>query len=291
MAEDYYNQIKPEDVWIFPKVSSAKQRRYYDKASLVHPAKMPTFLVQKIITEYSKPGDIVLDPMAGIGTTLIEAVLLGRNAIGVEYEQKFVSIIELNLKSVEVFRNKIKGMGKAAILKGDSRQLSKVLKENTDKIDAVITSPPFEDNTSGLKHNARGKDVVEGRAEMDTYSKDKSNKEQLGNLSGETYFDAMLLVYKGCFDVLRRGGAMALVTKNFVRKGEMVRLDLDTIKLCQAAGFSFKERKYRKLETVSFWIRNARKKFYQKHPEKVSGDPFAEYEDVLVFEKKNAEAA
>ena len=78
---------------------------------------------------------------------------------------------------------------------------------------------------------------------------------------------------------------MALVTKNFVRKGKMMRLDLDTIKLCQAAGFTFKERKYRKLDSVSFWISSARKKFYKNNPDKISGDPFAEYEDVLVFEK------
>ena len=30
----YYERIKPEDIWIFPKVSSQKQRRYYDKENL-----------------------------------------------------------------------------------------------------------------------------------------------------------------------------------------------------------------------------------------------------------------
>ena len=57
--ENYYSQIKPENVWLFPKVSSHKQRRYYNKESLVHPAKMPTFFVQKIINEYSKPGKTI----------------------------------------------------------------------------------------------------------------------------------------------------------------------------------------------------------------------------------------
>jgi 16S rRNA G966 N2-methylase RsmD len=45
-------------------------------------AKCPPQLTKFAITEYSGPGDTVLDPMAGSGTTLVEASLIGRNAIG-----------------------------------------------------------------------------------------------------------------------------------------------------------------------------------------------------------------
>ena len=38
------------------------------------------------ITRYTEPGDLVADPMCGIGTTLVEAIHLGRDAIGIEYE-------------------------------------------------------------------------------------------------------------------------------------------------------------------------------------------------------------
>jgi len=41
-------------------------------------------LVRNILLRYSKPGEWVLDQMCGSGTTLIEAKLLGRNAIGVD---------------------------------------------------------------------------------------------------------------------------------------------------------------------------------------------------------------
>jgi modification methylase len=34
------------------------------------------------------PGDLVADPMCGIGATLVEAIHLGRDAIGVEYEPR-----------------------------------------------------------------------------------------------------------------------------------------------------------------------------------------------------------
>jgi hypothetical protein len=41
------------------------------------------------ITRYSEPGDLVADPICGIGTTLVEAIHLGRDAIGTEYEPRW----------------------------------------------------------------------------------------------------------------------------------------------------------------------------------------------------------
>ena len=58
------------------------------------------------------------------------------------------------------------------------------------------------------------------------------------------------------------GGVMVLITKNFIREKKIVRLDLDTIKLCEAAGFTFVERWYRKLEHPSFWRIIYAKKFH-----------------------------
>ena len=43
------------------------------------------------ITRYTEPGDLVADPMCGIGTTLVEAIHLGRDAIGVEYEPRWAA--------------------------------------------------------------------------------------------------------------------------------------------------------------------------------------------------------
>jgi len=86
--------------------------------------------------------------------------------------------------------------------------------------------------------------------------------------------------------VLKEGGLMVLHTKNFIKKGEMVRLDLDTIKLCEAAGFKLKERKYRKHRNVSFWVKNSRKNYYRKNPSELCSDPYADFEDILVFKKE-----
>ncbi|GLY33428.1 hypothetical protein Kisp02_67930 [Kineosporia sp. NBRC 101731] len=46
---------------------------------------------------YSRPGDLVLDPMCGVCTTLVEAVHQGRDAIGIDLEAPFTSIARANL--------------------------------------------------------------------------------------------------------------------------------------------------------------------------------------------------
>ncbi len=165
-------------IWQFPRVSPIKQREdFYCKEAMSHPAKMPTYLAQAIILTYAKEGDLILDPMAGVGTTVIEAVKLGRKAIGIEYEEKFVKLCRRNL---ELTKAKQKGMiGKGAFIRGDARKLTECLTKHIERIDSIIFSPPFanvlagsaKDNMKKFKHGSAGKDYG-----------DKNDPNQIGNL-------------------------------------------------------------------------------------------------------------
>jgi DNA modification methylase len=99
----------------------------------------------------------------------------------------------------------------------------------------------------------------------------------IGNLKGESYLSAMLQVYSECFKVLKNGGLLVLVTKNFIRNKKIVPLDEDTIKLCEQARFTLIERHYRRLTAQSFW----RIIYQQKYPDA----PVIDREDILVFRK------
>jgi DNA modification methylase len=63
-------------------------------------AKCPPQLVKYGLRYYSKPGDTVLDPMVGSGTTLVEARLLGRNAIGYDIDPLARLIATVKSRSV-----------------------------------------------------------------------------------------------------------------------------------------------------------------------------------------------
>ena len=55
-----------------------------------HPCQMPESLLKRIIAASSNPGDCVLDPFSGSGTTAVAAQCLGRNYVGVEISEQYV---------------------------------------------------------------------------------------------------------------------------------------------------------------------------------------------------------
>ena len=71
------------------KNDTATRKRLMVPESFAHPAKGQLGMWALMIEKYSQPGETVLDPMAGIGTTLLGA-LMGRNCCLIELEQHFV---------------------------------------------------------------------------------------------------------------------------------------------------------------------------------------------------------
>ena len=277
-----------------------------------------------LIDRYTKPGDVILDCMAGSGTILV-ACSMGRNVICVDLEDKFVKMMEGNWQKIQQ-RGPQMGykMGEAVILQGDARNLEGLLadkvifsppyadtsiigvskgayspkrksynpdyddkakegynRDNPDNIgnlpygdiDAVITSPPFKEqmvDTDWMNKNFP-------RKHRGKHNPGEQMAENIGNLKGNSYLSEMLKVYKSAYKVLKPQGLLILVLKNFIRDKKEVRLDLDSIKLCEQAGFNLQERHYRKLSALSFW----RTIYRNKYP----SAPVIDREDVLVFRK------
>ena len=79
--------------WDIP--TEPRKRKYARETD--HPAVMPMTLAKRCVMITSRPGDVVLDPYAGSGTTLIAARDLGRKWVGVELNPDFVGMIERRL--------------------------------------------------------------------------------------------------------------------------------------------------------------------------------------------------
>ncbi len=79
------------DVWDIPYLNpKAKERVGY-------PTQKPVLLLERIIELGTDPGDLVLDPFCGSGTTLVAAQLLGRRCIGIDSSEEAVKITQERL--------------------------------------------------------------------------------------------------------------------------------------------------------------------------------------------------
>jgi modification methylase len=110
-----YEQMKQanDDVqmrsdWLFPICTGAERLKDDDDEKL-HPTQKPEALLYRVISSTTKPGDVVLDPFFGTGTTGAVAKKLGRHFIGIEREDTYIagalkriaSIRPLNAATIE----------------------------------------------------------------------------------------------------------------------------------------------------------------------------------------------
>jgi DNA modification methylase len=145
LAEPKRNTAEiPLAVWPCAQRTSQWQRhgRYLSESNR-HPGKMLPALARQAISAYSEPGDLVVDPMSGIGTTLVEAIHLGRRAAGVELEERWARLADEN---VDLARDQ-GATGSAQVISGDARELPRLL--GTRAAALLLTSPPYGDATLG----------------------------------------------------------------------------------------------------------------------------------------------
>jgi DNA modification methylase len=124
-------------VWSFPKRGSWATHRGDYRGNWA--PQIP----RTLILRYTEPGDTVLDPMAGSGTTCIEAVLLGRNCIAADISYGAVMLTHHRLYHL-VRALERRGGGKAEaqyrVFHGDARRLDKI---PDGSVDLVATHPPY----------------------------------------------------------------------------------------------------------------------------------------------------
>ena len=85
----------PSDIWQIPNVKA----NHVEKT--VHPCQFPVELIERLVLAMTDPGDWVLDPFLGVGTTAIAALIHGRKAIGAEVVPEYVAIARERVRLAE----------------------------------------------------------------------------------------------------------------------------------------------------------------------------------------------
>lgn len=82
-----------------------------NKTPKIHPTQKPVPLLKKLIEIFTDPGDVVIDPVAGSGTTLLAADECGRKAYGFEIKKNFFKEATELREKYQIRRAEIKTMG------------------------------------------------------------------------------------------------------------------------------------------------------------------------------------
>ena len=188
------------------------------------------YIPRNLLLRYSQPGDMVLDQFAGGGTTLVEAKLLNRNIIGVD----------VNDMALDRCREKIDfdhdgANGKVYLHKGDARNLDFIPDE---KIDFICTHPPY--------------------ADIIKYSDDLEN--DLSRCNVKDFLVEMEKVAYESYRVLKKGKFCAVLMGDTRKKGCMIPMSFEVMKIFQQAGFTLKEiiiKEQHNCRATGYWKTNS----------------------------------
>jgi len=195
-------------------------RKTPEELRLKHPAMFPAALAARLIECFAAPGDrVVLDPFAGLGSTLVAAAQAGIQGIG----------IELNLEYADIARGRLlEAGGSLALLHvADARDLSRYVAP--ESVDLVITSPPYWDILT-RRRTADGKALRNyGRASAD-----------IGRIAEyDDFLAALEQVFAQVLVALRPGGYCIVVVMDLRKHGRLYPFHSDLARRLQSVGFLY----------------------------------------------------
>ncbi len=184
--------------------------RSRSQEQLNHPAKFPEELVKRFVTYFTKKDGWILDPFAGVGSTLVACRESGRNAVGIELNKEFVEIGKSALKGVS-------GNGFQVMLLGNSQYSDQLLSSqfngNIPQFDYVITSPPY---WNMLRKSRGGNQSVHKMREEEGLNQYYSDSDSdLGNIEDyDEYIESVCSILRGLKPLLTERAYLTVVVQN-----------------------------------------------------------------------------
>lgn len=202
MSNDDKFELEKTSVWSFPN------RGNWSIHNGGFRGNWSPYVPRNIILRYSSPNSWILDQFAGGGTTIIEALLLNRNVIGLDISEKSINTIKENIKHLE-------HDVKTCIKKCDATNLDFI---KSGKIDLVCTHPPYLD-------------IVK-------YSDDEND---LSNMNLDVFIEKMRLVARESYRVLKKNCVCAVMIGDVRKNGKLIPLGMKTLDIFISEGFNLKE--------------------------------------------------
>ena len=216
-------ELEMNTVWSFP------QRGNWATHDAKFRGNWSPYIPRNLLLRYSNEGDMVLDQFAGGGTTLVEAKLLNRNIIGVDINP--LALGRCRDKTNFEYQNS----GNVQIVEGDACNLHFI---SDSSIDFICTHPPYS-NIIKYSENIEG---------------------DLSRLNSKDFLLGMKAVASECFRVLKKEKFCAVLMGDTRKKGCVIPMGFDVLKLFQEAGFTLKEliiKQQHNCKATGYWKTNS----------------------------------
>jgi len=195
-----------------------------------HGANKPPQLMKEFIEFFTKEEEIVLDPFAGVGGTLLGASLCGRKAIGIEINKKWALIYKKVCKAEDLQPH--------PVYIGDCLEIMEKFKNQwRRKFHLILTDPPYGPNLNKTMCNGKypNRNRTSRYNEFSGHEKDFSNTKNL-----DEYFQRMGKFFREAFVVLEDNRYLVLITRNCYKNGEYIMINAHLSALGRKEGFTLK---------------------------------------------------
>ena len=108
-----------KEIWSVPNVKANH------KEKTIHPCQYPVELVERCILAFTNQNDFILDPFAGVGSTLIAALKNKRNSIGIEKYKKYIKIGEKRIQAWDQGTLKLRKLGTPIFVPNEQMSVAK----------------------------------------------------------------------------------------------------------------------------------------------------------------------
>jgi DNA modification methylase len=209
---------------------------YYEKRDIrdksVHPAVYPIALAAKCIETFTHKGELVLDPFAGTGSTLLAAQDLGRNAVGFDLKKEYVELANERLKQKSLQDTK-----QIAVC-ADAHKIDEYLDKET--IALCMTSPPYANmlNKPRLNKSMRADSRKnEHFMKVQQYSNDPKD---LGTMNHDAYAKTLTSIYKRILPLMKPKGHCVINVNDVWENNKRYPTHIYVVEALHNAGFELR---------------------------------------------------
>jgi DNA modification methylase len=192
----------------------------------------PPRLMKELIEMFTKKGQKVLDPMCGVGGTLLGCSLAGRDGIGIELNPEWIRIYDQVCKR--------EGIKKFKVIQGDCLSVLKTLPDNS--IDLAIVDPPYREDTKWDRTMCNDTHAARVASVPERYSTDGAD---FGNIMDYPQFLAKIrLLSAELFRVLKQEKYLVVFAKDEYQGREFREKSAEMAEAVHAAaaGFQWKSK-------------------------------------------------